>query len=92
VLGLAAAHFALALATGMMAHGIDFDQLRSRSALSRAAGPLHDALMLPHGLLLRALPRGAILRPGVVPAALFGHSVAWGMALFLLARAVRPRR
>jgi uncharacterized oligopeptide transporter (OPT) family protein len=91
VMGLALSHFALALGFGLIGYGLDFDQLRSRTAVSVAASAIHDALMLPHRTFLRSLPGGAITGPMVIPAALYGHSIAWGIALFVVSRAFRRR-
>lgn len=95
ILGFAHLHFALALGFGLVGYGLDFDQLRSRSVVSSAASAVHDSLMLPHRVFMRSLPSGAITRPAVIPAALFGHSIAWGIVLFATARAFgrrHPRR
>ena len=89
ILGLASAHFLVAAAVSFLAYGSDLDQLRSRSALSRVAGVLHDVLWYPHDVFLRALPPGSVARPGVVPAVLLGSSLFWGILLYALCRGIR---
>ena len=92
VVALAAAHFLVAFGAALTAYGADLDRLRSRSALSRAGGAVYDVLWFPHDAVIRALPPGALHRPGVVPAVLVGHSLAWGLALALLWGALRRLR
>jgi hypothetical protein len=92
ILGLSFAHFVLSFALAILAFGVDMDQLRSRSAVSRTAGVFYDFFWWPHDAFLRALPSGAILRPGVIPAVLIGHSIAWGIALYGVWRVVGRRR
>lgn len=53
VLLLAALHFAFAMATALLARGWDLDQV-SRSAVSQAAAVIHEALMLPHDVVIQA--------------------------------------
>lgn len=92
VAGLAFGHFAVSMIVAVLAFGLDLDQLRSRSALSRIAAHFNDFLQYPHDTILRSLPSGAILRPGVVPGVLVGSSLLWGIALYSLWRAVRLAR
>jgi hypothetical protein len=92
ILAFSAAHFLVSLILAILAFGLDMDQLRSRSAVSRAAGVLYDFFWWPHDAFLRALPSGAILRPGVIPAVLVGHSLVWGIALYGLWRLVKRAR
>ena len=91
ILALSSAHFLLSTAAAFLTYGPDLDQLRSRSAVSRVAGVVHDVLWYPHDALLRALPPGSITRPGVVPAVLVGSSLAWGIVLWGLWHAGRRR-
>lgn len=92
VLGLSVAHFVVAAIASFLTYGADLDQLRSRSALSRWAGVLHDVLWYPHDAFLRALPAASFTRPMVVPAALIGNSLVWGAGLYLLWRVARRLR
>lgn len=76
-------HFVAALVTGAIAQGLDFDQLRSRSIVSRTAGVVHDVLMAPHTAVIRAMPNRWLTqgRVPVIPLLLLGHSAVWGIAL-----------
>lgn len=75
----------------LVARGLDMDQLRSRSALSRAAGAVEQALAWPHDAVGRALGRGWVLVPGAIPALLVASWLAWGAALYAFASVVRRR-
>lgn len=92
ILGLSLAHFVVAMVAALLTYGLDLDRLRSRSAVSRAAGVVYDVLWYPHDAFLRALPSGAITRPGVVPAVLVGSSLFWGVSLYALWRAASGTR
>ncbi|CAN5294611.1 hypothetical protein BH24GEM2_BH24GEM2_17760 [soil metagenome] len=50
------------MAAAVLTFGSDLDQLRSRSALSRAAGVVYNVLWFPHDAIGRALPPGAVLQ------------------------------
>jgi hypothetical protein len=94
ILGLAAAHFAVALVVAVLAYGPDMDQLRSRSAVSRAAGHVHDLLWFPHDAALRALPnRWFVAHAKVVtPVLIVGNSLVWGLFLYGVRHGVRRAR
>lgn len=92
ILAFSLAHFGAAMLIAVVAFGPDMDQLRSRSAWSRAAAAVHDVLWFPHDAVLRAVPNAWLVRNTyVVPLALVLNSLAWGTALFLTWRAVRRR-
>jgi hypothetical protein len=86
-------HFALSMIAGVIAFGADFDQLRSRSAASRTAAVVHDVLMAPHSMVIRAIPNRQLTRSArwLVPSLLILHSVAWG-ALAVVATLTWKRR
>ena len=93
IAALAAGHFLVAIAVALTAFGSDMDRLRSRSALSRAAGVLNDLLMLPHDRFMRAIPNHWIVDyPWLIPAALAANSLVWGVALYLGWRGVERGR
>jgi hypothetical protein len=81
-----AVHFMAAFLTGVIANGVDFDQLRSRSALATVAGYAHDFLMGPHGAVIRAMPNAWLTqsRVALVPLWLALHSLAWGIAIAMI--------
>lgn len=86
-------HFALSMIAGVVAFGTDFDQLRSRSVASRTAAVVHDVLMGPHSMVIRAIPNRRLTHSAgwLVPSLLVLHSVAWG-ALALAATEAWKRR
>jgi hypothetical protein len=90
----AAAHFAAAFITGAIAEGMDFDQLRSRSPLSTAAGYVHDVLMGPHGVVIRAIPNRWLVQRTIplIPIWLVLHSLLWGLATAVLITCYRRAR
>ena len=92
IAGLALAHFVISMVVAVLAFGLDLDQLRSRSVVSRIAGYVNDVLQYPHDTILRSLPPGAILRPAVIPAVLLASSILWGIALYAIWRAARVAR
>jgi hypothetical protein len=92
ILGFSLVHFVAVLVAAVVAFGFDLDQLRSRSAVSRVAGVVHDFLMVPHDALIRSLPRGTLGLPGLVPALMVLHSLAWGGMLYALWRFLRTRQ
>jgi hypothetical protein len=90
----AAAHFALAFIMGALSQGLDFDQLRNRSVVSRAATPVADFLMAPHGAVIRAMPNRWLTQRHfpVIPIWLVTHSLLWGAAIASIILGVRQRR
>lgn len=90
----AAIHFAAAFIAGAIAMGLDFDQLRSRSVLSTIAGYVHDLLLGPHGMVIRAIPSRWLVQRTlpIVPIWLVLHSVLWGIAIALFIAWYRHRR
>jgi hypothetical protein len=75
-----AAHFVVSTIVAMLAHGWDFDQLTSRSAVSRVSAIVEPVLWAPHALILGAVPAGQISRYSwVIPVALVANSVAYGL-------------
>jgi hypothetical protein len=94
VLTCAAAHFAAAFITGASAYGLDFDQLRSRSVVSTVAGHIHDVLMGPHGMIIRALPNRWLVQRTIplIPIWLVLHSILWGVVIALLVAWYRRSR
>jgi hypothetical protein len=78
-----AAHFALAIGTAFVGFGWDMDQLRSRSAVSRAGAAISETLMYPHDAALRQVPNAWLIRNlWIIPSALLLHSLLWGAFLF----------
>ena len=79
----AVAHLIVAFLVGAVAFGLDFDQLSSRTLLSRGARLVHDVLWFPHDTLLRSLPvdwRIAHHRL-LTPSAIAMNSLLWGFLL-----------
>jgi len=90
VLAVAAAHFVAAMLIAVVAFGRDMDQLRSRSAWSRAAAAVHEVLWFPHDTALRALPNDWLAHNTyVIPVALVLNSLAWGAVLYSSWQVVR---
>ena len=90
IAAFAAGHFIVAIAVAVAAFGADMDQLRSRSAISSAAGVLTDLLMLPHDRFMRSLPVHYVVDyPWLIPSALLGNSLLWGVVLYGAWRLVR---
>lgn len=84
---LALVHFVIAMLIGVLAFGTDFDQLRSRSAVSRAAGVVHDVLWFPHDTALHAMPNVWLIRyPAIIPLAIVANSLVWGTVLYVVMR------
>jgi hypothetical protein len=93
ILFAAVGHLVLAYASAVAATGWDMDQLRSRSRTSEAAGVVHDVLMYPHDLFLRALPNARLVRyTYVMPGAILLDSLLRGAAPGLVWHAARRRR
>jgi hypothetical protein len=93
ILFFSLAHFAIAMTIAIAAFGTDMDQLRSRTALSRAAGNIHDVLWWPHDTALRALPNDFVSHHTyVIPIALVLNSLVWGSAAYAVTRAGRKLR
>lgn len=89
ILGFSAGFFVLSLAIAIIAFGADMDQLRSRSAASRAAAAVHDVLYLLHDATLRSMPHPWMIRNRwIVPVALVANSVMWGTALYAVSRMI----
>lgn len=87
VLLFALAHFAIAMVVGIVAFGTDMDQLRSRTAVSRAAASVHDVLWWPHDSALRALPNDFVSHHTYfIPTALVLNSLVWGSAAYAVMR------
>ena len=92
MLAVAAAHFVAAMLIAVVAFGRDMDQLRSRSAWSRAAAAVHEVLWFPHDTALRALPNDWLAHNTyVIPIALVLNSLAWCTLLYMLWQALRRR-
>ena len=90
VLAFTAGHLLVALLVGVVAFGTDMDRLRSRSLASRAAGAVHDVLWFPHDTFMHAIPnRWLVTHPAVIPGAILGNSLLWGIALYLVWRLSR---
>ena len=82
------------MVSGVIAFGIDFDQLRFRSTASTIATHIHDFLMAPHSAVVRSLPNAWLTRPGVIPLLLIAHHLLWGAVgalVFVLARRRRAQ-
>jgi hypothetical protein len=87
-------HFVVAFVIGAFAFGLDFDQLRSRTWLSRSAGVIHDVLWFPHDTVMRAMPIHWKIANArwVTPSAILANSVLWGAAIAALRIAATRRR
>ncbi|HEX6576602.1 MAG TPA: hypothetical protein VF042_16660 [Gemmatimonadaceae bacterium] len=86
-------HFMIAMLIAVLAFGVDLDQLRSRSPLSRAAANVHDVLWWPHDHALRALPHDWIAHHTYfIPIALVLNSLVWGTAIYVVAIAIDKLR
>jgi hypothetical protein len=94
IIALSIAHQVVWFLAAIVTYGTDLDQLRSRSAISRAVGVVNDILSFPHDAIIRAVPRPwLITHPGlVVPTALIVSSLLWGIALYAAWRGVRKLR
>ena len=90
----AGVHLVISFLVGIVAFGADFDQLRSRSALSLVASYVHDFLMAPHGAVIRAMPNRWLTQDTipVIPIWLVGHALLWGAAIAALWTASESRR
>ena len=88
------AHLVVAFFIGAIAFGWDFDQLRSRSASSRAAAVVNDVLWFPHDAFMRAVPNGWMIANAraVIPGAIVANSLLWGIAICVALRLVRRVR
>ena len=93
ILLAAAIHFVASLLIAVVAFGRDMDQLRTRTAWSRAAAEVHDVLWFPHDRALRAIPNAWLVRnQWVISTALVVNSLLWGAALYALWRLLRRPR
>jgi hypothetical protein len=94
VLVFALAHLIVAMIVGAIAFGLDFDQLSSRTLLSRGARVVHDVLWFPHDTVMRALPIDWKISNAriVTPAAILLNSLLWGAVLASSWRVWRRRR
>lgn len=87
-----AVHFVLAIGTALIGYGLDMDQLRSRSVASRIGAAISETLMYPHDLALRQVPNAWLIRNlWIIPAALFTHTLLWGVFLFVCREVWRRR-
>lgn len=93
VLACSAGYFLFALATAVVARGLDMDQLSSRSALAEAAAALSRLLWAPHDAAGRALGGEVLRMRGVIPGLILANTLAWGVAIHAVLRLVaRSRR
>ena len=93
ILAFTVAHFMVAMIIAVIAFGPDMDQLRSRSAFSRAAAAVHDVLWFPHDAAMRQIPNAWLIRNRyVIPLAIVINSLAWGLVLYAAGQFVRMRR
>lgn len=76
-----AAYFLVSLAVALVAHGLDLDQLTSRSAASRAAAHVDRLLWSPYHWVGRHLAPDLIRSRATTPALLVGNALAWGAVL-----------
>ena len=82
----------LAIGTALIGYGLDMDQLRSRSVASRIGAAISETLMYPHDLALRQVPNAWLIRNlWIIPAALFTHTLLWGVFLFVCLEVWRRR-
>ena len=82
-LALSVVHFVVVMVIAFTAFGLDMDQLRSRSRISRVAAAAHDVLWFPHDAALRQIPNDWLIRnTWVIPLALIANSLVGGALLF----------
>jgi hypothetical protein len=73
---------------GIVAFGADFDQLASRTQLSRGAAAVHNFLWWPHDAVVRSIPNAWLIRNRyIIPVLIVANSLAWGAVIYGLGRA-----
>lgn len=83
------AYFVTSLTVAFVAEGWDMDQLRDRSALSRAASAVQDVLWWPHDTAIALIGHDPLRIPGIVPGLIVFNMLVGGMVLMVLWRAWR---
>ncbi len=82
LLGFSALHFALWVASALVAYGTDFDHLASRSPISQGAATLASVLQYPHDLFLHQFGSHWLERsPQVAGWLVVANSLLWGALL-----------
>lgn len=92
VLACSVGYFVFALATALVARGLDMDQLSSRSALTEAAAALSRLLWALHDAVGRSLGGEVLRMPGVIPGMILANALVWGAAIDALLRIVKGWR
>lgn len=87
-----AAYFLVSLGVALVAHGLDLDQLTSRSAASRAAAHVDRMLWAPYHWVGRQLGSDIVRLRATTPALLAANALAWGAALSVAWRWLASRR